>query len=199
MKSKKREFLCFICSEDFDDYEIMKKHVFENHREGEDYVVCPKCFCPLRDLINHYRLKHIGHQIPPNTQVRPVIMRDCFKNKKTKFKQGTFNSEKTKRTIFFRSGLELKFYQKLEKNPKVKDYRVENIYIEYFFDGTKHTYIPDVLVEYVDGKIEMWEIKPKSQTKWPKNIAKWSAANVYCKTRNWEFIVMTENALRKRN
>jgi hypothetical protein len=198
MKKRLREYLCFVCSEEFEDYDSMKSHIFSNHREGDDFVVCTKCFCPLRDLINHYKTKHIGCQIPPNSQIRPIILRDCYKNKKTKFKQGNYISQKTNRNVNFRSGLELKFYEQLEKNPKVRDYRVENINIEYFFEGTKHTYTPDVLVEYTDGKIEMWEIKPKSQTKWPKNLAKWQAANIFCKNRNWEFIVVTENALKKK-
>lgn len=198
MRNAKREFLCFVCSEGFDNHEQMKDHIFANHREGDDYVICTRCLTPLRDLCNHYKTKHIGIQIPANAQTKPIIIRDCYKNKKTRFKQGTYQSEKTKRTVNFRSGLELKFYEKLEKNPNVKDYRVENVNIEYFFEGSKHTYIPDVLVEYADGKIEMWEIKPKSQTKWPKNIAKWTAANSYCRKRNWEFIVVTENALKKK-
>lgn len=198
MRNYKRTYLCFVCSEEFDDYESMKEHMFSLHREGDDYVVCPKCFCPMRDLTNHYKIKHIGLKIPPNTQLRPIIIRDCHKSKKTKFKQGNYISQKTSRTVNFRSGLELKFYEQLEKNPKVRDYRVENINIDYYFDGSRHTYIPDVLVEYTDGKIEMWEIKPKSQTKWPKNLAKWQAASVYCASRNWEFIVVTENALKKK-
>lgn len=70
--------------------------------------------------------------------------------------------------FFFRSGLELKFIKYLEKNRKVKRYKSESLQIEYFFNGRDHNYIPDILVEYTDGKIELWEIKPKSQTKWDK-------------------------------
>jgi len=189
--------MCFVCSEMQPDLNQMQMHVVDNHREGDDYVICPCCKVPVRDLIPHYRSKHIGMKIPENIQVRAIILRDVHKNRKHKFKQGSYISQKTNRTVQFRSGLELKLYQKLEKNLNVRDYRVENIMIEYFFDGRSHNYIPDVLVEYTNGKIELWEIKPKSQTKWPKNIAKWTAANIYCKKRNWEFIVVTENALKK--
>lgn len=193
-----RNYNCFVCSEEFSDIILMQDHIIKSHREGDDFIRCNKCFAPIRDLIAHYRTKHIGCTIPPNTQTRAIIFRDCYRNKKTKFKQGTFFSEKTNKEIYFRSGLELKFYMKLEKNNNVKNYKVENIEIEYFFEGSRHNYIPDVVVEYTDGRIEMWEIKPKSQTKWPKNIAKWNAANSYCKKRNWEFIVVTENALKQR-
>lgn len=201
-KDKTRKYCCFVCEDTFDNMEQLKNHVIENHNESDDYVMCPICKHPARDLHIHYRSKHIGMLIPENIQPRAIIIRDIKKphrnNKKTTvFKQGNFYSKKNQCDIFFRSGLELKFIKKLENNKKVRRYKSESLNIEYFFEGTNHTYIPDILVEYTDGKIELWEIKPKSQTKWAKNIAKWKAANIYCQKRNWEFIVMTENALKK--
>ncbi len=198
-----RNYCCFVCEQSYDELDLLRSHVITEHREGDDYVICPSCGIPTRDLLVHYRSKHIGESIPPGTQSRALIIRDIKKKgrktkaKITKFKQGNFYSEKNHCDIFFRSGLELKFIKHLEKNPKVRRYKAESLQIEYFFNGRDHNYIPDILVEYTDGKVELWEIKPKSQTKWDKNIAKWKAANIYCKKRNWEFIVMTENALKK--
>jgi len=68
--------------------------------------------------------------------------------------------------------------------------------IEYVYEGKLRKYIPDILVEYNTGKKELWEIKPKNQTKIPKNLAKWKAADEYCRKRNIEFIVFTEKGLR---
>lgn len=203
-KNTGRNYCCFVCDQSFEEIDLLRSHIVINHKEGDDYVVCPVCTSPTRDLVAHYRSKHIGEIIPQGAQTRALIIRDIKKkgNKNkliTKFKQGNFYSEKNKCNIFFRSGLELKFIKHLEKNPKVRKYKAESLQIEYFFNGGNHNYIPDILVEYTDGKIELWEIKPKSQTKWDKNIAKWKAANIYCKKRNWEFIVMTENALKKLN
>lgn len=201
-KNTGRNYCCFICEQSYDQLDAFRSHIVTEHKEGDDYVICPSCSIPTRDLIAHYRSKHIGEVIPPGTQTRALIIRDVKKKVKkigkkvTKFKQGNFYSEKNHCNIFFRSGLELKFIKHLEKNPKVRKYKAESLQIEYSFNGGTHNYIPDILVEYTDGKIELWEIKPKSQTKWDKNIAKWKAANVYCKKRNWEFIVMTENALK---
>lgn len=201
-KNTGRNYCCFICEQSYDQLDVFRSHIVTEHKEGDDYVICPSCSIPTRDLIAHYRSKHIGEVIPPGTQTRALIIRDVKKKVKkigkkvTKFKQGNFYSEKNHCNIFFRSGLELKFIKHLEKNPKVRKYKAESLQIEYSFNGGTHNYIPDILIEYTDGKIELWEIKPKSQTKWDKNIAKWKAANVYCKKRNWEFIVMTENALK---
>lgn len=201
-KNTGRNYCCFICEQSYDQLDVFRSHIVTEHKEGDDYVICPSCSIPTRDLIAHYRSKHIGEVIPPGTQTKALIIRDVKKKVKkigkkvTKFKQGNFYSEKNHCNIFFRSGLELKFIKHLEKNPKVRKYKAESLQIEYSFNGGTHNYIPDILVEYTDGKIELWEIKPKSQTKWDKNIAKWKAANVYCKKRNWEFIVMTENALK---
>ena len=202
-KNTGRNYCCFICEQSYDQLDAFRSHIVTEHKEGDDYVICPSCSIPTRDLIAHYRSKHIGEVIPPGTQTRALIIRDVKKKVKkigkkvTKFKQGNFYSEKNHCNIFFRSGLELKFIKHLEKNPKVRKYKAESLQIEYSFNGGTHNYIPDILVEYTDGKIELWEIKPKSQTKWDKNIAKWKAANIYCQKRSWEFIVMTENALKK--
>ena len=200
-KDKTRKFCCFVCQDTFNDIDLLKDHIVNNHTEGDDYVLCPLCQHPVRDMQIHYRSKHIGMNMPENIQTRAIIIRDIKspnkKNNFSKFKQGNFHSEKNQCDIFFRSGLELKFLKILEKNPNVRKYKAESLQIEYFFEGSSHNYIPDILVEYTDGKIELWEIKPKSQTKWAKNVAKWKAANVYCQKRSWEFIVMTENALKK--
>jgi len=79
----------------------------------------------------------------------------------------------------------------------VLKYKPEPFKIEYFFEGFTHNYIPDILVEYINGKKELWEIKPKHQTTLPKNQAKWTYANNYCKSRNIEFMVYTEKGLKE--
>ena len=112
------------------------------------------------------------------------------------FKQGTFYSKKNNKNLFFRSGLESEFYKVLEKKQDVIRYAVECVEIEYVYEGKVRRYIPDILIEYNNGKKEIWEIKPKNQTKIPKNLAKWDAASSYCKKRNMEFVVLTERGLR---
>jgi len=83
-------------------------------------------------------------------------------------------------------------------------------------DGKIHRYFPDFLIRVKTGdksKTILIEVKPLKQTQPPKqrsrvtkqyinevttwgvNQAKWIAANEYCKDRNWEFKILTENDL----
>lgn len=54
----------------------------------------------------------------------------------------------------------------LDKDPKVKTYYSEVIDIPYVdSQGKNRKYIPDLIVVYVDGTIEVHEIKPKEMLK----------------------------------
>lgn len=203
MSEKRPKYhVCFVCSLFFDTIEEFRTHIVQNHEEGTDFIICPheECKIPVRELKTHCILKHPGFQIPTGYPTRPIILRDSKikKNKKKirPFKTGFFNSRKNSKKLYFRSGLECEFYKILESKSDVVRYTAEPLEINYFYEGASHRYIPDIFVEYNDGKKELWEIKPKSQTKMPKNVAKWQAANEYCKKRNWNFIVLTETGLK---
>jgi hypothetical protein len=202
MSDKKRikNFCCFVCDTIFETLEEFRSHIVTSHEEGTDFIICPceTCKIPVRDLRTHMALKHPEQKIPDGYPTRPVILRDSrFKKKRnTAFKQGNFFSQKNNKNLFFRSGLESEFYKCLEKSKQVSKYAVESLEIEYVYEGKLRRYIPDILVEYCDGKKELWEIKPKNQTKIPKNLAKWKAADDYCRRRNIEFVVLTERGLR---
>ena len=191
---------CFVCDQIFDTVEEFRTHIVNDHEEGTDFILCPleDCQIPVRDLRTHMVLKHPGSKIPEGYPTRPIILRDAkFKKKRNMgFKQGTFYSKKNNKNLFFRSGLESEFYKVLEKKQDVIRYAVECVEIEYVYEGKVRRYIPDILIEYNNGKKEIWEIKPKNQTKIPKNLAKWDAASSYCKKRNMEFVVLTERGLR---
>jgi hypothetical protein len=106
----------------------------------------------------------------------------------------------------------------LDNNERVLRWGSEEIVIPYVkpTDGRVHRYFPDFWVEYVnkDGEIlqEIIEVKPKSQTRKPRanskhqlyeqatlaiNMAKWQAANAYCKERNMKFRIVTEKSVFK--
>lgn len=193
-----RDFVCFVCFEGFEDIDSFRDHITTNHEEGTDFIFCPHCKFPLRELRTHLALKHPNLDIPKGYPLKPIIIRDIKKAKKKKptYKQGNYFSKKNSKELFFRSGLELEFYKILEDKKDVNKYAVEPIEIDYIFEGSSHRYIPDILVEYTNGIKQLWEIKPFHQRKLPKNQAKWKAANEYCKKRNWEFIVLTERGLR---
>lgn len=107
----------------------------------------------------------------------------------------------------------------LDNNPSVIEWSNEEIVIPYLspVDNRYHRYFPDffVKIKNKDGLFEskILEIKPKNQTKPPNikkrvtkqyiqevmtygiNEAKWKAAAEYCKDRNWQFFVITEDDL----
>jgi len=115
--------------------------------------------------------------------------------------------------IFYRSAWELTLMNTLDNHPFVLQWASESIQINYRnpFTGKMTIYIPDFFVIYVDkyGKKngEIIEIKPANQTfeslaKRKKdqaarilNLAKWSAANAWCRKQGLKFRIMTENEL----
>lgn len=200
MNKRIKNFICFVCDNIFETVEEFRSHIVSDHEEGVDFIICPceECKIPVRDLRVHVATKHPEFKIPEGYPLRPIILRDskCKKKRNLGFKQGNFYSKKNNKEIFFRSGMESEFYKVLEKRKDVVRYSVESLEIEYNYEGRTRRYIPDILVEYTNGKKELWEIKPKNQTKMPKNLAKWQAADSYCRKRNIEFVVLTERGLR---
>lgn len=124
------------------------------------------------------------------------------------------------RNIIYRSSWELKFMNYCDSNPSVLEWGSEEIVIPYRspIDNKIHRYFVDFYVKIKNSSncIEKYliEIKPKKQTKEPqvqkrktkqyiyevveyaKNQAKWSAAEEFCKDRNWKFMILTEDQLK---
>ena len=122
--------------------------------------------------------------------------------------------------IIYRSLLERSYMVKLDENPKVLQWKSEEVIIPYIspLDNERHRYFPDFWIKYIDEegitKTALIEIKPKSQTKEPKpqskktqkyirevttwliNNAKWNAAINWCKLNNSEFHILTEEDIR---
>lgn len=74
----------------------------------------------------------------------------------------------------------------------------EGVRIPYYYDGRRHTYLPDLVVTYwQDGerKIRVEEIKPSSLNNEPQNIAKWQAAAAFCKSVGYDFVIINEKDL----
>ena len=58
-------------------------------------------------------------------------------------------------------------------------------------------YFPDFIVEYVDGKTVMYEIKPERFMDRRINLKKWEQAILYCERKGWTFEVLNEGDLKK--
>jgi hypothetical protein len=121
--------------------------------------------------------------------------------------------------VFYRSLWERRVMKHLDESPSVIAWSSEEIVIPYLspVDNRWHRYFPDFFVKVTNkqGVAEsmILEVKPKSQSKppvkkskitrryinevmtWGVNEAKWKAATEYCKDRQWEFKVITEEHL----
>ena len=121
--------------------------------------------------------------------------------------------------IIYRSLWERKFMVYCDKNDRILEWGSEEFFIPYRspIDGKIHRYFPDfyVKVKTKQDTTKKWvvEVKPKIQTRpprtpkrktkkyinevrnWAINDAKWKNAIEYCKDRNMEFIIITEDEL----
>ena len=122
--------------------------------------------------------------------------------------------------IIYRSLWEKKFMEYCDLTESISQWQSEEFWIPYKspLDNRVHRYFPDFFIKYRDGngkrRSVVIEVKPKKETKmpptnpkkrtkswaysvkmWAINQAKWKAANEYCKNRNYEFRIMTEDDL----
>jgi len=197
----KRKYQCFICGFVLNTLEEMNSHIIEKHEELKDYIICPLCNYCVRDLKLHAKIKHPNRSLPKNTGPNRAIVwkdqagRSPKKNRKPTFRKGHFVSIKNGGKEFeYQSSYECEVLECIELIPEVIAFDAQPFKegIPYLFKGEAHHYFPDVLLKFSDGHVEIWEIKPANQTMLPLNEAKWKAANLYCQTRGWEFIVITE-------
>lgn len=205
-KKNGRKWQCFVCGQNFDDYIEYKDHIVEKHEEGREYLKCPDCGAPVRDMKAHYKAKHPSRVMPKGIQTRVAVWKDFKRGKNGKkktvtkkpvFHRGEFDSKKNGKLISYRSGLERDFYDVLEEDTDVTKFYGEPYKVAYFWQGKWHDYIPDLRVDYVDGSTEIWEIKPSNQTDYEQNRAKWAAAQQWAISHGWDFVVQTEVVLGK--
>ena len=113
----------------------------------------------------------------------------------------------------YRSGWEFTFMQFCDNNPAILQWASEAIKIPYRnpFTNKQTIYVPDFLIIYIDAKqqkhAEVIEIKPSTETTMEAarstrdrayvalNMAKWQAANHWCKQQGMHFRVITENQI----
>lgn len=205
MSNDKRVYQCYVCGERLDTFEAFKEHIVQNHEEGREYVLCPleRCKAPVRDLKAHFKAKHPYDKMPKKGMSRALVWKDIstkegkMNTKKPHFRDGYMTSEKNGKEMHYRSGMECEVYELLERWDLVHKYEEEPFPVRYFFHGLQHDYYPDIRITYTDGTVEIWEVKPSSQTEIGRNKAKWAACNEYCLARQWKFMVFTERGLDK--
>lgn len=133
-----------------------------------------------------------------------------------KFAQGRFEMKNPakyvgKKIPLARSSWEFVFMRMLDEHPGVENWASESIQIPYRdpLTGKSTIYVPDFFVVYVDKNgakhAEVVEIKPSNHTlreavgksqynqqQYVKNLAKWEAANAWCKQQGIRFRVLNE-------
>jgi hypothetical protein len=122
--------------------------------------------------------------------------------------------------IIFRSSWEKTVMNYLDLREEVHSWQSEEKFVVYYDPVTKKNrrYFPDFLVKFKNSKgemvTEMIEVKPKAEVEGPSrnpkrrtkywaqsvqtyitNLAKWEAAEKYCKERGWTFRIMTEEQI----
>jgi hypothetical protein len=134
----------------------------------------------------------------------------------SRFAQGKYtviNPEKYvgNKSPTYRSSWELTFMRTCDSHPSIQKWASEAISIPYRcpITGRQTIYVPDFFIQYIDklGKlhVELIEIKPQNQTlrekvgknknnqiQYVKNIAKWRAAQAWCKSQGIKFRVVNE-------
>jgi hypothetical protein len=188
----------------FSEYDEFKCHIIENHEEGREYVLCPleHCRAPIRDVKLHLKVKHPHFNMKSYTgQTKAIVWKDFSskgsKTRKPKFKTGKYESTKTGKILGYRSGLEEKLYRILDQHNDVVSFYSEPFRIDYIHKGQAHKYTPDLIVNFFDGRKQVWEVKPANQTDLELNKNKWKAAEEACKIRGWSFEVFTEQRINK--
>jgi len=118
--------------------------------------------------------------------------------------------------IRYRSLWERQCFVWCDSHPDIKSWSSEEIVVPYYWDIDKryHRYYVDLKITFKNGTTLLVEVKPDKETKPPKNpnkskryigeamtyvknINKWEAANTYAKDRGWEFVIWTENDLKR--
>jgi len=202
---KERQYVCFICGRAFKEPNAYRTHIIENHVEGREYVKCPlaRCGYPVRDVRSHFKVHHRQEPIPKGCQMKAIVWKDQRdpksgkKKRGVRFNDGDFMSQKNGKKIHYRSGYELEVYKILEQMEEVVRYDAEPFGIPYWFAGEQKKYFPDLMVQFKDGHVEIWEIKPQSQTSYDLNDAKWTSANQFCEARGYHFEVKTEIGIKQ--
>ena len=113
----------------------------------------------------------------------------------------------------YRSSWEYVFMQFCDNNPSILQWASEAVHINYRnpLTGRNTIYVPDFLITYQDAtgnqRAEIVEVKPKKETtlEGAKNIrdqaaavlnmAKWQAAQAWCKAHGLSFRVVTEDMI----
>lgn len=116
----------------------------------------------MKPIVTQEDKKLVGHLKKKSKKVHVYFNRKKSGKESSSYLTGKFYSEKNKKEFTYRSSYELRFYQMLDLDNRVDSYDVEGVKVPYIdVDGSKRNYIPDVIVMYKTGRLEVCEVKPE--------------------------------------
>ena len=122
------------------------------------------------------------------------------RKRKGHYLRGSYISLKSGLNCKFRSGWEERYMRYLDSCLDVANWFYESMFIEYVSNkrtGKKRKYYPDFIVEYVDGKKEVVEIKPLKRVKQLAVKKKIDSAIDWCNLNGHTFRILTEIELKE--
>lgn len=110
-------------------------------------------------------------------------------------KQGNFPNPTKSPWNFerYQSDLERQMMVRLEHDPMVARWMKRHGITIPWIDGQKHQrrYVPDFLVQYTDGRKSLIEVKDPSRIDSPDVQRKRKAAEMWCRQRQIEYVIIT--------
>lgn len=106
-----------------------------------------------------------------------------------------YTSTKTGNREYYESSYELRRFQALDKDPKIREWtKAHDLKLPYRLYRRRKNYIPDILVKYEDGTVFLEEVKgyifrPREFLK------KRQAAKLFCARKGWKYRTVFEKDL----
>ena len=128
-----------------------------------------------------------------------------------RYKQGYLNPDKVKKNvgigpIIYRSSLEYKFINWLERSPSVKTWASEIGFVTYIHENELHRYFIDFVFEDFNNNIFYVEVKPRQivmehkNNPDTKNYKKWEAMLKLCNENEGHYFkIITEKFFTQKN
>ena len=153
---------------------------------------------PIGEMNGMFGCKHTSESITKMSEkASERVLNGTMKAYGTRNKKGNFTT-KDGRSFFFRSSWEEAMMKHLDARDDVSSWDYESFRISYVYDNHKRWYVPDFTVKFIDGRSEVWEIKPKEFILSERNVLKTKAAEDWCSENESKYVIMTGDDLRSK-
>jgi hypothetical protein len=129
------------------------------------------------------------------TRTRKMISGEIKSYGKNNHVSGNYISTKTGLTYRYRSSWERSVMLHLDSCCEVKTWSYESMRIPYI-NVSQRWYVPDFVVEFVDGRREVWEVKPAEFVSSRANLLKAEAAISFLRETGYSYFILTRDDLK---